>query len=73
MDNTPSHRVFENYSSTYGLHAAALSGDDTAVQRAIDAGANINALDSAGRTIVMCAVAGDKYVIFSCPCAYLAH
>lgn len=49
-------RSFDNH----GLHAAALIGDDEGVLQAINAGADINALDSAGRTAIMCAVAGEK-------------
>lgn len=44
----------------YGLHAAALIGDDEGVLGEINAGADINALDSVGRTALMCAVAGEK-------------
>ncbi|KAK2460155.1 hypothetical protein APHAL10511_007834 [Amanita phalloides] len=44
-----------------GLHAAALGGNDDGVLWAIDAGADINALDSAGRTAIMCAVAGENW------------
>ncbi|PFH51066.1 hypothetical protein AMATHDRAFT_143442 [Amanita thiersii Skay4041] len=48
---------FENH----GLHAAALAGSDIDVLRAIDAGADINALDSMGRVAIMCAVAGERW------------
>jgi ankyrin repeat protein len=46
----------------FGLHRAAAAGDDDAVSRAISLGADINGLDTAGRTAIMCAVAGEKYV-----------
>lgn len=49
----------------FGLHQAALIGDDEGVQEALDAGANINALDIAGRTAIMCAIAGEKYALLS--------
>ena len=45
-----------------GLHAAAMAGDDEGVRCALDMGADINALDNAGRTAVMCAVAGKQFV-----------
>lgn len=46
----------------FDLHHAALNGDDEAVRCALLEGANINALDAAGRTTIMCAVAGEQYV-----------
>lgn len=49
----------------YGLHLAAIAGDDEGVQRALGLGADVNALDAAGRTAVMCAVAGEQYVFMS--------
>ncbi|KAK0476396.1 ankyrin repeat-containing domain protein [Armillaria novae-zelandiae] len=48
---------FENW----GLHQAALVGDAEGVQRALQDGANVNALDSLGRTVIMCAVAGEHW------------
>lgn len=44
------------------LHSAALNGDDEAVRSALLEGADVNALDAAGRTTIMCAVAGEQYV-----------
>lgn len=58
---TNAHKLLENY----GLHKAALAGDEDSVRRALDEGADVNALDSAGRTSIMCAVAGEKYVSFT--------
>jgi hypothetical protein len=49
---------FDNYS----LHQAAVRGDHEGVRRAIHSGADVNALDNTGRTVVACAVAGDKCV-----------
>lgn len=46
----------------FGLHRAATAGDDDGVSRAISLGADINGLDTAGRTAIMCAVAGEQYV-----------
>lgn len=46
----------------FGLHLAAMAGDDEGVRRALDMGADINSLDKAGRTAVMCAVAGNQFV-----------
>lgn len=45
----------------FGLHLAAMAGDDEGVRRALDMGADINSLDKAGRTAVMCAVAGNHW------------
>jgi len=44
----------------YGLHRFALLGDDEGVLHALQAGADVNSLDEVGRTVVMCAVAGEK-------------
>ncbi|KAG7444851.1 ankyrin [Guyanagaster necrorhizus] len=44
-----------------GLHRAALAGDEEGVRRALEDGANVNALDSLGRTAIMCAVAGEHW------------
>lgn len=46
----------------FGLQSAALQGDYDAVRRALEEGADINALDAQGRTVLMCAVAGNRYV-----------
>ncbi|KAJ6468360.1 hypothetical protein C8R45DRAFT_468054 [Mycena sanguinolenta] len=43
------------------LHQAALRGDDVGVRHALRSGASVNDLDSAGRTAVMCAVAGENW------------
>lgn len=47
----------------FGLHLAATAGDDEGVGRALKHGADVNALDPAGRTALMCAVAGEQYVL----------
>jgi hypothetical protein len=54
----------EQYSLNLDLHRAALNGNDEAVRSALREGANINALDAAGRTTIMSAVAGEQYVSF---------
>ncbi|KDR78809.1 hypothetical protein GALMADRAFT_63953 [Galerina marginata CBS 339.88] len=51
------HSLLENY----GLHRYALLGDDEGVRRSLREGADINALDNAGRTGIMCAVAGEHW------------
>ncbi|TFK62147.1 ankyrin [Pluteus cervinus] len=45
----------------FDLHLAAVAGDDEGVHQALAAHANVNALDSLGRTALMCAVAGDEW------------
>jgi hypothetical protein len=49
----------------YGLHRFALLGDDEGVLHALQAGADVNSLDEAGRTVIMCVVAGRKVSAFS--------
>lgn len=51
----------------FGLHRYAIIGDDEGVRRSLRDGADINALDTAGRTALMCAVAGEKYASFFFP------
>lgn len=46
----------------FGLHEAAMRGDDEGVRKALNSGANVNALDDAGRTVITCAVAGRECV-----------
>ncbi|KAJ8481249.1 hypothetical protein ONZ45_g15370 [Pleurotus djamor] len=46
---------------SFGLHGAALSGDADSFRIALDLGADINALDECGRTVLMCAVAGESW------------
>jgi len=48
----------------FGLHHYAIIGDDEGVRRSLRDGADVNALDTAGRSTVMCAVAGEKYAFF---------
>ncbi|KAJ7717682.1 ankyrin repeat-containing domain protein [Mycena metata] len=45
----------------HGLHQAALTGDEDGVRRALRSGASVNDLDSAGRTAIMCALAGENW------------
>ncbi|KAF8071648.1 hypothetical protein FPV67DRAFT_888340 [Lyophyllum atratum] len=52
---------FPQHSFACALHAAAIAGDDEAVARALEHGADINGLDGAGRTALMCAVAGEHW------------
>jgi hypothetical protein len=44
----------------HGLHRAALLGDDEGVLYALQSGADVNSVDEAGRTVIMCVVAGEK-------------
>ena len=55
----------DHFQDQSNFHLAALSGDDDGVHRAIQAGADVNALDNTGRTALMCAVAGEQYVHLS--------
>jgi len=54
-----SHLFPSHYSA---LHTAALDGDYDAVRRALESGADVNAYDEEGRSVLMCAVAGPRYV-----------
>lgn len=57
-------RSFENFA----LLQAASEGSASAVRDALDAGADINASDSSGRTVLTCALTADRYVdILSSP------
>lgn len=58
MPKTGPQHSFDNF----GLHHAALVGDDEGVRHALAQGADVNALDGLGRTVIMCAVAGERYV-----------
>ncbi|PPR05968.1 hypothetical protein CVT24_004632 [Panaeolus cyanescens] len=67
---TSALKLLENY----GLHKAALYGDEEGVRRALDDGADVNALDSAGRTSVMCAVAGENWQnIDACDASHMSQ
>ncbi|KAF9496645.1 hypothetical protein BDN71DRAFT_1588826 [Pleurotus eryngii] len=50
-----------DHQHSFGLHAAALRGDANSFHKALEMGANINALDDLGRTVLMCAVAGESW------------
>jgi ankyrin repeat protein len=52
------HPSLENF----GLHRAAAAGDDDELRYALRSGADVNALDAAGKTALMCAIAGNEYV-----------
>ena len=52
------HRSFENFA----LLQAASEGSASAVQDALEAGADINASDTSGRTVLTCALTADRYV-----------
>ena len=52
-------QLYENL----GLHYAAAAGNDDSVRYALRSGADVNALDAAGKTALMCAIAGDEYVL----------
>lgn len=44
----------------FPLHRAAWVGDFDDFRRALGDGADVNALDTLGRTVIMCAVAGER-------------
>lgn len=52
------HRSFENFA----LLQAASEGNASAVRDALQAGADINATDTSGRTVLTCALTADRYV-----------
>lgn len=52
-------------SVSLSLLTAATKADETVVFQALSSGADINALDASGRSIIGCTIAGDKYVNFS--------
>lgn len=58
MQRCTSQSVLDNLS----LLDAAARGDEAAVRLALESGADVNASDSAGRTTITCAIAGDRYV-----------
>ncbi|KAF9007556.1 hypothetical protein BDQ17DRAFT_1539915 [Cyathus striatus] len=47
--------------SHLSLHRAAVDGDSEGVLRALRNGADINSLDAAGRTAIMCAITGENW------------
>jgi ankyrin repeat protein len=55
MDRTEGH-LYTNYP----IHEAAIKGDYEAARCALESGADINALDPSGRTVIACAVAGEE-------------
>ncbi|KAF8907248.1 hypothetical protein CPB84DRAFT_1675023 [Gymnopilus junonius] len=66
----PSYSLLENH----GLHRYALLGDDDGVRRSLHEGADINALDSAGRTTLMCTVAGEHWQnIDACDASFMTQ
>ena len=46
----------------YALHTYALAGDLTGVRRALGAGADVNALDGEGRSVLWLAILGTRCV-----------
>lgn len=42
------------------LVEAVIQGDEERVRAAIDAGADVNALDHDGRSVISCAITGEK-------------
>ncbi|KIY68729.1 hypothetical protein CYLTODRAFT_373966 [Cylindrobasidium torrendii FP15055 ss-10] len=50
-----------NSPENFPLHRAALVGDYDAFKRVVEEGADVNELDQAGRTAIMCAVAGQRW------------
>jgi ankyrin repeat protein len=64
MDCSSLAHSLENLS----LHAAAIKGDCERTRKALDGGADVNAVDSVGRTALACAVFGEWYSFFSFTC-----
>ncbi|KAF8150880.1 hypothetical protein B0H34DRAFT_665892 [Crassisporium funariophilum] len=66
----PSPNALENF----GLHHCALIGDDEGVVCALHQGADVNMLDTAGRTAIMAAVAGEHWQnIDACDASFLTE
>lgn len=64
------HRSFENFA----LLQAASEGSASALQDALEAGADINASDTSGRTVLTCALTADRHVpVFSAATGLPAH
>lgn len=57
------HRSFENFA----LLQAASEGIAHAVRDALHAGADINATDTSGRTVLTCALTADRYALHRPP------
>ncbi|KAF9560737.1 ankyrin [Agrocybe pediades] len=53
--------VREVVANSFGLHEYSLRGDDEGVRRALQNGADVNALDSRRRNAILCAIAGQDY------------
>lgn len=45
---------------TYALLQAAIMGDEEGVRKALQAGADVNAVDASGRTALTNAITGEK-------------
>jgi hypothetical protein len=46
--------------TVFPLHLAAMRGDCWEMKKLLDSGADVNALDDHGRTVVACAVIGEE-------------
>lgn len=46
---------------TYALLRAAMDGDEEGARRALDEGADVNAIDASGRTALTNAITGERY------------
>jgi ankyrin repeat protein len=51
---------------TFALLRAAMKGDEGDVHEALQAGADVNAVDASGRTALTCAITGEWRVHFMC-------
>lgn len=57
--------VHDHWGGTRGepsLHEAAASGDEKAVRRLVARGADVNALDAEGKTVIACLIIGNRRV-----------
>jgi ankyrin repeat protein len=55
MPSHPKSHIPDNKLQSY-----AMAGNAVDVKSALDAGADVNALDVSGRTALMCAIAGEE-------------
>ncbi len=61
LSSGPHHAGRGCHSTKLSLVDAVTKADETAVLFALESGADINAEDQAGRSVIGCAIAGERY------------